>query len=101
MVRAAFDAGVPVFAGTDAGGGIAHGSIADEVRALHAAGLPAEAALAAASWGARAWLGLPCIEEGAPADVVVYDTDPRADLDTLQRPQRMILRGGWSAEVDD
>jgi imidazolonepropionase-like amidohydrolase len=93
VVRAAFDAGVPVFAGTDAGGGIAHGVIADEVRALHAAGLPAEAAVAAASWSARAWLGLPCIEEGAPADVVVYETDPRADLDTLQRPQRMVLRG--------
>ena len=83
----------PIFAGTDAGGGIAHGRIADEIRALHAAGLPAEAALAAGSWGARAWLGLPCIEEGAPADLVVYDADPRADLDALQRPQLMILRG--------
>jgi imidazolonepropionase-like amidohydrolase len=93
VVRAAFEAGVPVFAGTDAGGGIRHGVIADEVRALHGAGLPAEAALAAASWAARQWLGLPCIEEGAPADVVVYDRDPRADLDTLQRPQRMVLRG--------
>ena len=93
VVRAAYDAGVPVFAGTDAGGGIEHGVIGDEVRALHTAGLPAEAALAAASWSARAWLGLPCIEEGAPADIVVYDTDPRADLDTLQRPQRMVLRG--------
>jgi imidazolonepropionase-like amidohydrolase len=93
VVRAAFDAGVPVFAGTDAGGGIAHGVIADEVRALHRAGLPAEAALAAASWSARAWLGLPCIEEGAPADVVVYDSDPRAELDVLARPARMILRG--------
>jgi imidazolonepropionase-like amidohydrolase len=93
VVRAAYEAGVPVFAGTDAGGGIAHGVIADEVRALHAAGLPAEAALAAASWGARSWLGLRCIEEGAPADVVVYDSDPRADLDTLRRPQRMVLRG--------
>jgi imidazolonepropionase-like amidohydrolase len=93
VVRAAFDAGVPIFAGTDAGGGIEHGVIGDEVRALHAAGLPAEAALAAASWSARAWLGLPCIEEGAPADVVVYDTDPRADLDALRRPQRMVLRG--------
>jgi imidazolonepropionase-like amidohydrolase len=93
VVRAAFDAGVPVFAGTDAGGGIAHGVLADEVRALHQAGLPAEAALAAASWSARAWLGLPCIEEGAPADVVVYETDPRGDLDTVRRPQRMVLRG--------
>ena len=73
VVRAAFEAGVPVYAGTDAGGGIAHGSIAAEVRALHEAGLPAEAALAAASWSARTWLGLGGIEEGAPADVVVYD----------------------------
>ncbi len=93
VVRAAFEAGVPVFAGTDAGGGISHGVIGNEVRALHAAGLPAEAALAAASWGARAWLGLPCIEEDAPADLVVYDADPRVDLDALRRPRRMILRG--------
>jgi imidazolonepropionase-like amidohydrolase len=93
VVRAAYDAGVPVFAGTDAGGGIDHGVIADEVRALHAAGLPAEAALAAASWSARSWLGLSGIEEGAPADVVVYASDPRQDLDTLQSPQRMALRG--------
>jgi imidazolonepropionase-like amidohydrolase len=93
VVRAAFEAGVPVFAGTDAGGGVDHGVIADEIRALHAAGLPAEAALAAGSWGAREWLGLPGIAEGAPADLVVYETDPRADLDSLQRPQRMVLRG--------
>jgi imidazolonepropionase-like amidohydrolase len=93
VVRAAYEAGVPVFAGTDAGGGIEHGVIAQEVRALHDAGLPAEAALGAASWAAREWLGLPGIAEGAPADLVVYETDPRRDLDTLQRPQRMLLRG--------
>jgi imidazolonepropionase-like amidohydrolase len=93
VVRAAFDAGVPVFAGTDAGGGIAHGAIADEIRALADAGLPAEAALAAGSWAARDWLGLPCVEEGAVADLVVYDADPRADLDALARPQLTILRG--------
>jgi imidazolonepropionase-like amidohydrolase len=93
VVRAAFEAGVPVFAGTDAGGGIEHGRIADEVRALRDAGLPAEAALAAASWSARSWLGLPCIEEGAPADLVVFDADPRADLDVLARPGLTLLRG--------
>jgi imidazolonepropionase-like amidohydrolase len=93
VVRAAFEAGVPVFAGTDAGGGIAHGRIADEVRALADAGLPPEAALAAASWAARDWLGLPCVEDGVPADLVVYETDPRADLDTLARPQLILLRG--------
>lgn len=93
VVRAAHEAGVPVFAGTDAGGGIDHGRVADEIRALQAAGLPTGAALAAGSWAARSWLGLPGIEEGAPADLVVYDADPRADLDTLQRPRRMVLRG--------
>ena len=93
VVRAAYEAGVPVFAGTDAGGGVEHGRIADEVRALHHAGLPAGAALAAASWSARTWLGLPCIEEGAPADLVVFDADPRADLDVLSRPGLTLLRG--------
>jgi imidazolonepropionase-like amidohydrolase len=93
VVRAAFDAGVPVFAGTDAGGGIEHGLIADEIRALADAGLPAEAALAAGSWAARDWLGLPCIEDGVPADLVVYDADPRADLSALARPRLTILRG--------
>jgi imidazolonepropionase-like amidohydrolase len=93
VVRAAHEAGVPVFAGTDAGGGIEHGRVAEEIRALAAAGLPAEAALAAGSWAARDWLGLPCVEEGALADLVVYDADPRADLDVLARPRLTMLRG--------
>lgn len=93
-VRAAYDAGVAVFAGTDAGGGLAHGRIADEVRALHGAGLPAEEALGAASWRARAWLGLPpALLPGTPADLVVYDADPRADLGVLAAPVRIVLRG--------
>ncbi len=90
---AAYEAGVPVFAGSDAGGGIDHGRVADEIRALHAAGLPAEGALAAGSWAARDWLGLPGLVEGAPADLVVYDADPRADLSTLATPARIVLRG--------
>lgn len=92
-VRSAYEAGVPVYAGSDAGGGVRHGRIADEIRALHAAGLPAEAALAAGSWAARDWLGLPGIAEGAPADLVAYATDPRADLAALHHPTRLILRG--------
>jgi imidazolonepropionase-like amidohydrolase len=93
-VRAAYEAGVPVFAGTDAGGSLAHGRIADEVRALHAAGLPALDALGAASWRAREWLGRPAtLEEGAPADFVVYPADPRTGLDVLAAPRRIVLRG--------
>ena len=93
-VRAAYEAGVAVFAGTDAGGSLAHGRIGDEVRALHEAGLPAEEALGAASWRAREWLGLPAgLEEGDPADLVVLPGDPRADLGVLAAPARVLLRG--------
>jgi len=92
-IRAAFEAGVPIYCGTDAGGGVAHGRVVDEILALHAAGLPAEAALGAGSWAARAWLGHPNLEEGAPADFLVYDTDPLADLMALGSPARIVLRG--------
>jgi hypothetical protein len=47
----------------------------------------------AASWGARAFLGLAGLVEGAPADVVVYDEDPRADFDQLGVPRAVVLRG--------
>lgn len=93
VVRRAVEAGVAVFAGTDAGGGIAHGRIADEVAALHAAGLGATAALGAASWVARDWLGRPGLHPGARADLVVYPTDPRADLSVLREPTLVMLRG--------
>jgi imidazolonepropionase-like amidohydrolase len=92
-VRAAFEAGVPIYCGTDAGSMVHHGRVADEILALHGAGLPAEAALAAGSWAARHWLGHPGLEEGAPADLVVYDADPRADLSVLRSPARIVLRG--------
>src|SRR4051812_17958272 len=59
VVRAAHEAGVPIFVGTDAGGGIRHGVVAEEILALHDAGLPATDVLASASWRARGWLGFP------------------------------------------
>jgi len=92
-VRAAFEAGVPIYCGTDAGGYVRHGRVADEIIALHDAGLPAEAALAAGSWAARRWLGHTGLEEGAPADFLVCDRDPRADLAVLRSPVRIVLRG--------
>lgn len=93
MVASAYEAGVPIYAGTDAGGSLAHGLIAREIIALAEAGITAVDALAAGSWGARSWLGLPGIEEGAPADLVAFDADPRTDLSVLGRPARIILRG--------
>jgi len=92
-VRRAVEAGVPVYAGTDAGGGIDHGRIADEVIALHRAGMSATAALGAASWTAREWLGRPGLQPGARADLVVYRRDPRTDLSVLHEPALVVLRG--------
>lgn len=92
-VRTAFEAGVPVYTGTDAGGSLPHGLIRDEIRALVGAGIPLAEVVAQASWRGRAWLGLPGLAEGAPADLVVYDADPRAELATLLRPLRIVLKG--------
>nr|WP_225953953.1 amidohydrolase family protein [Kibdelosporangium phytohabitans] len=92
-VRMAIEAGVPVYAGTDAGGGIAHGRLVDEIEALHSAGMSRTDALAAGSWAARGWLGYSGIEDGSAADIVAYSADPRSDLSVLRSPSRIVLRG--------
>jgi len=93
LIAAAAEAGVTILAGTDSR---PHGRVADEIRALAAAGLGPHAALAAGSWTARSYLGLDPsggLVPGAPADAVVYDADPRADLTRLDAPRAVILRG--------
>ncbi|WP_280503662.1 amidohydrolase family protein [Nocardia farcinica] len=92
-VGRAHEAGIPIYAGTDAGGSIRHGRIADEIAALGAAGLSAHDALGAASWSARSWLGRPGIEHAAPADFVVYREDPRTHPAVLAEPDWVVLRG--------
>ncbi len=93
-IRAAYEAGVPIYAGTDAGGVLPHGLIGDEVLELADYGLSPHDALGAASWRARDWLGLDDnLAEGTTADFVVYDRDPREDLGVLKAPSRVVLRG--------
>jgi imidazolonepropionase-like amidohydrolase len=90
IARAAYEAGVTVLAGTDT-----HpcGTVAEEVERLISAGLPRAAALGTACWTARAWLGLPGLADGAPADLIVFAEDPVAHPDVLHHPSRIILRG--------
>jgi imidazolonepropionase-like amidohydrolase len=93
-IGAAHEAGVAIYAGTDAGGVLPHGLIASEVQELTRYGLSAHEALGAASWRARAWLGREAtLSEGSEADFVVYDADPLADLAILKHPARIVLRG--------
>ncbi len=92
-IGAAREAGVPIYAGTDAGGFIAHGLIADEVAELAGIGMTSTEALGAACWDARRWLGRPALADGAPADLLCFAEDPRSGPRVLSRPDRVILRG--------
>ncbi|WLW56039.1 amidohydrolase family protein [Streptomyces sp. YU58] len=92
-VRNAHDAGIPVYVGTDAGGTLPHGLVAAEVAELVTAGLTPVEALSATTWNARTWLGRPGLDEGEAADLVVYETDPRADVRVLSAPRRVVLNG--------
>ena len=90
LAVAAAEAGVTILAGTDSR---PCGRIIDEIRAFTAAGMPPHQAIGAASWDARAYLGLGGLAEGAPADAVIYASDPRQDLSQLAEPRAVILRG--------
>ena len=46
-----------------------------------------------ATTSARSYLGLPDLQEGAPADVVLYGGDPRHDPEVLQSPELVMVGG--------
>lgn len=94
VLMSAYDAGVALYVGSDGGGTTRHGVLHEEIRAMTEMGLPADYVLGAASWRGRAWLGWnPGLDEGDPADFVVYPRDPRSDLSVLTEPSRVVLRG--------
>jgi imidazolonepropionase-like amidohydrolase len=92
-ISAAREAGVPIYAGTDAGSMVAHGRIADEIDALKGIGMTPTEALGAACWTAREWLGRPSLEHGASADLVCFTEDPRQGAGVVNHPDLVILRG--------
>ncbi|PRC44965.1 hypothetical protein C6A85_97550, partial [Mycobacterium sp. ITM-2017-0098] len=92
-IGAAREAGVPIYAGTDAGSAVAHGRIVDEVEALKGVGMTPTAALGAACWDAREWLRRPGLAHGASADLVCFAEDPRTGPAVLAHPTLVVLRG--------
>jgi imidazolonepropionase-like amidohydrolase len=94
-VAEAAEAGVRIYAGTDAGGTLPHGLVAREVVALADAGLSNESSVAAASWDARRFLlgESEHLRPGSSADLVVLRDDPRRDPRTLLDPALIVLRG--------
>jgi len=93
-LMAAHEAGVALYVGSDGGGSGRHGSLHEEIGAMVELGLPAADVVAAASWAGRGWLGWNAgLAEGDPADFVVVDADPRADVAVFARPACVVLRG--------
>jgi imidazolonepropionase-like amidohydrolase len=94
-VAEAHEAGIRVYAGTDAGGTLPHGLVAREVVELAEAGLPADLAVGAASWEARRFLlrETRWFTPGTSADLVVLREDPRRNPSTLLDPDVILLRG--------
>ena len=98
-VRRALELGVPIAAGTDAGGH-GHPKNALELKYLVEAGLTPMQALRAATQWAAACLGLEgevgTIEQGRLADLVLVGGDPLDDITLLLDPARieLVLKGG-------
>ena len=90
LLQKAVGMNVTILAGTDM---IAPGSIPDEIIALHEFGLDTTSAIAAATSAARAYLNQPSLDEGGPADFVLYDEDPRINLEVIRRPNLIVARG--------
>lgn len=80
--------GVRLLASTDS-----VGTVADEVERFVSAGVDPVVAVGSATWDARRYLGTPVLDEGATADVVTFDADPRIDPATLHRPRAILLGG--------
>lgn len=91
-ISKAIEAGIDVYSGTDAGTVVPHGEILSEVAELASLG-GGEFAIKASSWGARSWLGVDALVEGASADLIVTTADPRADTGALRDPLARLLRG--------
>jgi len=96
-VAALHEAGVRLLVGTDAGGTLGHGLVAQECAELVRAGVPTWEVLAAASWRTREYLGMPGLLDAPSADLVVYPSDPRRDVTVLAAPLAVVVRGALVA----
>jgi len=101
MVRAIADSGGLVMAGSDAPGGLmTYGwMLHRELLALRDAGLTPEQVLAAATTVPSRYLtgdaAAGQLRAGAPADLVVLDADPLADIANTQRISHVVSGGRW------
>jgi len=96
--RLAYEVGVPLAAGTDAGSpGHPHGSLVEELRLMVEAGLPTVEALRIGTLGGARLLRLDgeigTLEAGKGADLIAVDGDPSRDVTHL-RDVRLVVTAG-------
>ena len=101
FVLALHQAGAPLLAGSDAGiQVVAPGSsLHDELAELVGAGLTPYQALRAATSEAGRFLGIPglgTVTAGAPADLLLVEGNPLADLGRLRGFDGLVQRGAWT-----
>ena len=87
------DAGILLLQGTDAGGYQEHGFIAGELDLWSRWGASSQAVIDASTWVSLRYLGRPGLVEGADADLLILDDDPRADPLALARPASVYIGG--------
>jgi imidazolonepropionase-like amidohydrolase len=98
-LKALYDAGVPIVAGTDAGmPGVPHGKATlHEMELMVQAGLPAPAALTAATANSARAMGLfsdrGSIERGKRADLVLIKGRPWVDIHDVTKIDRVFIDG--------
>lgn len=104
-IRMLHEAGVPLIAGTDAGGfGLIPGaSLARELELLVAAGMTPHEAIAAATRDSAAALGFDqtgTIEPNQRANLVLLSDDPLQSIGAIEFPAGVMVRGTWLDEQD-
>lgn len=92
IVKKAFEIGITVLAGTDAGM-VNHGIVAEEINNFIEAGVDPSAAFGAGSWNTRKYLKYKGIEEDEHADMVVYNKNPLLHPEALKNPVFIMLDG--------
>ena len=98
QVRRAYELGVTVAVGTDAGSlGVEHGqAVGEEMRLLAEAGFSVEAVVRAATWNGARLLGLEDrgrLTVGQRADLIAVAGPPASLLRNLRTPEALFLKG--------
>ena len=84
----------PIYAGTDAGGFVAHGFDRRRSGRAEEHRDDAHRALGAACWQAREWLGRQALSDGAEADLLCFADDPRSGPRAVLSPTGLVILRG-------